>query len=81
MTEKLIDVSTLTSLDELLAQITSEADLILTRGTTPFARVTFIQYPPAQKKDRTPNLHPRVWISDEFDGFLPREFFDDKNGL
>lgn len=77
MTEKQIDISTLVSVDELLAQITPDTDLILTRGTTPFAKIAFIPHPSTPKQDRIQNLNPGIWISPEFDGFLPREFFED----
>lgn len=81
MTETNIDISSLADLETLFAHITAGAEIILTRENMPIARISYIHYPLEPKQDRTPNLHPHVWISDEFDGFLPKEFFDDRNGL
>lgn len=78
MIEKQIDVSVLSSIEELLSQITTETAIILTRENMPFARITHIQDLIQSKPDRIFDLHAGMWISPKFDDVLPKEFWADK---
>lgn len=59
------------SLQELIALVQEGAEVILTAGDTPLARVV-----PVERKKRVLGLHPgSIWTSDDFDEVLPDEFW------
>jgi antitoxin (DNA-binding transcriptional repressor) of toxin-antitoxin stability system len=68
------------TVQELLALIQEGSEVILTKGTTPVARVTPIDTTenalPTEKKERIPGLHAgMIWTSNDFDDPLPDEFW------
>lgn len=75
MIEKKIDISNLTNLDELLDQITSTTEIILTKGSTPIAKVIPITNPTLSISERVPDLHPGVWLSPDFEDLLPDKYW------
>ena len=78
MSEKQIDIITITSFEDLLAQISPDYDLILTSGARPLAKVTFIP-PLPPKPERIADLHAGICLSPQFDDLLPKEFWVDKS--
>jgi antitoxin (DNA-binding transcriptional repressor) of toxin-antitoxin stability system len=69
-----------TTVQELLALIQEGSEVILTKGTTPVARVTPIDTTenalPAEKKERILGMHRgSIWVSNDFDDPLPDEFW------
>jgi antitoxin (DNA-binding transcriptional repressor) of toxin-antitoxin stability system len=61
-----------TSLKELLALVREGAEVLLTEGDTPVAKIVPVE---GKTGKRIPNLHPGGWISDDFDDPLPDEFW------
>ena len=54
---------------ELLAEVQAGAEIVLTAGDEPLARLVPIRPPPQARK---PGLHQgAIWISDDFDEPLP----------
>lgn len=77
MTTKTIDLEvTPTSLDELLAILQQDSEVLLTKGDMPVARLSRVRSQPARKSGRIPGLHAgTTWVSDDFDEPLPDEFW------
>jgi prevent-host-death family protein len=61
-----------TNLKELIALVQQGAEILLTEGGTPVARLL-----PIEQNDnpRIPDLFPGIWMSDDFDDPLPDEFW------
>src|SRR4051794_33121422 len=76
MTTKTVDLEEAQfDLNALLALLTADTEVILTRGETPVARVTPLA-PPPPIKERIPGLDAgTTWMSDDFDDPLPDEFW------
>ncbi|HXO20493.1 MAG TPA: toxin-antitoxin (TA) system antitoxin [Thermoanaerobaculia bacterium] len=72
MTAKTVDVrETQATLAELVSQVAEGAQIILTEGDKPIARLVPISL---ATKPRVPGLHAgSVWTSDDFDELLPEE--------
>lgn len=73
MPAKTVDVGEVEiSLKELLSLVVEGAEIILTEGSTPLARLVPFASPTTL---RIAGLHPgSIWTSDDFDEPLPEEF-------
>ncbi len=69
MTTKTINIQE-ADFNDLLALVREGTEVILMEGDTPLARLT-----PMEFDQRTPDLHPGGWISDDFTDPLPDEFW------
>jgi antitoxin (DNA-binding transcriptional repressor) of toxin-antitoxin stability system len=69
-----IDKTDLT-LERLLALVQGGAEVVITQDQTPVARITPVEAPPKQIKERIFGAHPGAWMSDDFDDPLPDEFW------
>jgi antitoxin (DNA-binding transcriptional repressor) of toxin-antitoxin stability system len=71
-----IDLQTTSaSVDELLALLDQDTDILLMRGQTPVARLTPVATP-LTSTTRVPGLHTgTTWVSDDFDDPLPDELW------
>ncbi len=74
MLTKTVDVQEAqTNLQELLSLVREGAEVILTEGMTPIARLAPIALSPTP---RVAGLHPgSIWTSEDFDEPLPEEFW------
>lgn len=74
MLKKTVDVQEpQTSLQDLLSLVREGAEVVLTEGTTPVARVVPIA---ALSKTRVAGLHSgKIWTSEDFDEPLPEEYW------
>ena len=75
MVTKTIDLQTTpTDIESLLAQLTPDTEIILTRGELPIARLTPLEG--SNSSPRRFGLHAgTIWMSDDFDDPLPDEFW------
>ncbi len=77
---KTIEMTEGTSLEDVVALAKAEAEVVLTQGRKPVARVVPIAAS-ASRQAATPQprklgLHPNAWVvSDDFDEPLPDEFW------
>ena len=61
-------------LRSILALVKNGAEVVLTEGDTPLARLVPVSPAPASR--RVPGLHRgTIWMSDDFDAPLPEELF------
>jgi prevent-host-death family protein len=74
MLAKTVDVDK-TSLKELLALVRDGAEVLLTEGNTPVAKIVPVEEKKTLAQPRTPGLFPGIWTSDDFDDPLPDEFW------
>ena len=77
---KTIEMTEATSLKDVVALAREEAEVVLTQGQQPVARVVRITGSPASQaatpQRRKLGLHPGAWeVSDDFDEPLPDEFW------
>ena len=73
MPTKTVDIQTSQlSLQELVSLMDDNAEIILTTGDKPVARLSPLE---KQPEERIPNLHHGVWMSDPIDEPLPDEFW------
>lgn len=81
MALKRIDLNTTPlTLEELLATLDSETEVLLVRGGAPIARLLSVQEEPVLI-ERIFGLHEGGgWTSDDFDDELPASFWLGKNG-
>jgi hypothetical protein len=77
MTSKTIDIQeSPPSLDELLAFLKDDSEILLMKGDTPLARLSAVEVAARSRKPRVPGLHAgTTWVSDDFDDPLPDEFW------
>jgi hypothetical protein len=77
MNLKTIDLEeTPASLDELLALLHSNDEILLTKGDVPLARLLGAGGSIVTNLSRVPGLHAgTTWVSDDFDAPLPDEFW------
>jgi prevent-host-death family protein len=62
-----------TNLQDLLSLVREGAEIVLTEGATPLARLVPIS---ASTLPRTPGLHKgAIWTSEDFDAPLPESFW------
>lgn len=73
-----VDISTLQTVPDLLSLLETDTEVILIEMNKPVAKVIPFEPPRLPNRERVPDLHPGVWIRDDFDGFLPRAFWADK---
>ena len=75
MVTKQIDIDTLQDLDELLAELSEDTELLLVRGNVPIARLSPEPSPIIRKK-RKAGLHEgQIWMADDFNAELPDSFW------
>lgn len=76
MVLKTIDLDTThLTLEELLAELDADTELLLTRGNLPVARVAPVEAV-TQPKKRILGLHQgNSWMSDDFNDELPMSFW------
>jgi hypothetical protein len=76
MVLKTIDLETThLTLEELLAELDPNTEVLLTRGNAPVARFTSVEPPPILK-ERILGLHEgEGWMSDDFTDELPMSFW------
>lgn len=74
MLTKIVDVHEAeTNLRELLSMVLKGAEIVLTEGNTPLARLVPIA---SQATPRIAGLHSgAIWMSEDFDEPLPEEFW------
>jgi antitoxin (DNA-binding transcriptional repressor) of toxin-antitoxin stability system len=74
MPTKIVDVrETQTNLQDLLSLVREGAEIVLTEGATPLARLAPIVAPATP---RVAGLHAgAIWTSEDFDEPLPEEFW------
>jgi hypothetical protein len=81
MVLKTIDLETTNlTLDELLAELDANTELLLTRGSSPVAKIASVEAntPP---KERILGLHEGGgWMSDDFNDELPMSFWTGEDG-
>lgn len=77
MVTKRIDVQTTTqTLEDLIAMLNADTEVLLTKGDTIVARLAKAEAMPIAPKPRVAGLHAgTTWVSDDFDDPLPDEFW------
>ena len=70
-----VEISTMQGVRDLLKLLTVNNDITLTEASVPIAKLTPIIQP--KTRERKPNLHSGLWIREDFDHYLPREFWAD----
>ena len=73
-----VDISTLHEIDDLLSLLEADTPVILTKMNKPFAKLIPVEPANLPNMERVPILHSGMWMSDDFDAKLPREFWADK---
>jgi len=74
MATKTVEIQQIQALKELLSLVDKGTEVILTRESTPIARLVPIV--PSPTGYRVAGLHPgTIWMSDDFDEPLPIEFW------
>jgi antitoxin (DNA-binding transcriptional repressor) of toxin-antitoxin stability system len=77
MVLKKIDLDTITiTLEELLAELDTDTEILLTKGDAPVARIANAKAKPVRTEPRILGLHEgQGWISDDFADKLPESFW------
>lgn len=77
MVTKRIDVQTTTqTLEDLIAMLNADTEVLLTQGDTVVARLAKAGDASIAPKPRVAGLHSgTTWVSDDFDDPLPDEFW------
>ena len=73
-----VEISTLQSVRDLLLLLEADTEIILVEVNKPVAKL--IPFEPANlsHQERIPDLHPGVWMREDFDHFRPSDFWEDK---
>ena len=59
----------------LNALLEADDEVIIMNGDSPIAKLTSLRESQRHKRDRIPDLYPRLWVSDDFDDLLPGEYW------
>ena len=73
-----VDISTLQAIHNLLSLLETDTEIILTEMNKPVAKVVPFVAPRLPNSARIPDLHPGIWISEDFDAFRPSDYWEDK---
>jgi antitoxin (DNA-binding transcriptional repressor) of toxin-antitoxin stability system len=77
MVLKKIDLETISiTLEQLLAELETDAEILLIKGDAPIARIAAAKKKPIRTKPRILGLHEgQGWISNDFTEELPESFW------
>lgn len=70
-----VDVSTLQGVQDLLSLLDEDPEIILTQATTPIAKVASLKPVRVPQDGRVPDMHPKIWVGDDFDDQLPEKYW------
>ena len=70
-----VDISTLLTIQDLLALLKSDKEVILTEANAPIAQITSINQVQIPEDGRVPDTVSGVWISKDFNAQLPESFW------
>ena len=70
-----IDVNNVETIQELIYLLETHPEITLVQSSRSIAKVTALTQKPAPDKGRVPNLHPQIWVSEDFDDVLPEEYW------
>ncbi len=70
-----IAVEQLEKIQELIAILETHPEVVLVQSNKPVAKITSVTKNPVPDTGRVPNLHPHIWISDDFDAELPEGYW------
>ena len=73
MTETTFNIASLQSLLDTINHLPPDAELLLTNGTIPVAKLKPITI--SASVPRQPDLNPGVWLSDDFNDMLPDHYW------
>jgi antitoxin (DNA-binding transcriptional repressor) of toxin-antitoxin stability system len=73
-----IDITTVQEVRDLLSLLETDKEIILTNANTPVAKLAAIPqvYPP--KDGRIADMHPNIWVSDDFDEPVPEQYWNSR---
>jgi len=76
MTTKTVDIQTTQmSIQELAALVADGAEIILTTGDAPFARLSLLKSEPSKRRAGLHEHLGHAWMSDDFNDELPDSFW------
>ena len=73
-----VDVSTLHGIRDLLSLLEVDSEIILTEMNVPIAKLVGMNQAQIPKRGRVPDMHPDVWVSDDFDDPMPEEYWKNR---
>jgi hypothetical protein len=73
-----VDISTLQGIRDLLVLLEMDAEVILTEMSVPIAKLVGMNQPQIPQRGRVPDMHPDVWVSDDFDDPMPEEYWKNR---
>jgi antitoxin (DNA-binding transcriptional repressor) of toxin-antitoxin stability system len=73
-----VDISTLHAVQDLLSLLKTDTEIILTEMNKPVAKLIPFEPVNSPSKERTPDMHPGVWMREDFDAFRPSDYWEDK---
>jgi hypothetical protein len=71
-----VEISSLQQIQELLTLLEADNEIILMQANMPVAKVLPVHTMHVPESGRVPDMHPNVWVSDDFDEQVPEKYWD-----
>jgi len=75
---KRVELSTVQAVSDLLFLLETHTEILLTDADKPIAKVAAVIHPQVPETGRVPDMHPDVWVSDDFDQQLPVKYWNNR---
>ncbi len=75
---KRVDISTVEAVRDLMSLLQMDTEIILTDANTPVAKLASMNHAQIPKDGRIPDMHPDVWVSDDFDEQVPEQYWNSR---
>jgi len=63
---------------DLLSLLETDTEVILTEMDMPIAKLVVLNYAQIPKDGRVPDMHPDIWVSNDFDDPMPEEYWKNR---
>ena len=73
-----VDISSVQAVRDLLTLLEIDTEIVLLDDNTPVAKVAAIPQIQTPKNGRVPDMHPDIWVSDDFDDPVPEQYWNSR---
>ena len=70
-----VDILRVQGVRDLLLLLETDTEIILTEANKPIVKLAVTHFPNIPENGRVPDMHPKIWIGDDFDEQLPEKYW------
>jgi len=75
---KRVELSSVEAVRDLLSLLETDTEIILTDANMPVAKLAAMNHARIPENGRVPDMHPDVWVSDDFDEQVPARYWNNR---